>query len=317
MGWAVALDELAEPADVWHGMWAGSLPALERLRRRHGGRTIYDSRDVFMRSRLFARLGRPGRWLLEWAERHWAQRADRVMTVSEPYADLVEKDLHVARPVIVMNVRPVWTPPSPAPDLIRDALHLPPETAVVLYQGILTIERGIEQTMDAILDVPNAALVLMGFGQFEDQLADSVTRAPYLGRVFILPPVPPGDLLDWCAAADVLVIAYQPTTVNHLYTTPQKLFESFAAGVPVVASDMPGMAPIVRATGAGAVCDATSPASIAAAIRSIVEAPQAERRAMRERALRAAHDTYNWETQVGTLLSLYRELRPTTTETAR
>ena len=105
-------------------------------------------------------------------------------------------------------------------------------------------------------------------------------------------------------------MAIQPTTLNHRYTTPQKLFESFAAGVPVVASDLPGMAPIVRATGAGVVCDPTSPTSIAEAITSIVTAPPEERLAMRDRALRAAHDRYNWEAQLDTLFGLYRELLP-------
>ena len=98
MGWAIALDDVVEPADIWHGMWAGSLPALDRMRRRHGGRTIYDSRDIFMHSRKFARLGRPGRTLLERAERRWARRADRVLTVNDSYAELLERLLRVTRP---------------------------------------------------------------------------------------------------------------------------------------------------------------------------------------------------------------------------
>lgn len=310
MGWAVALDDVVEPADVWHGMWAGSLPALARMRRSHGGRTIYDSRDVFMHSRQYARLGRPGRNLLEWAERRWARGADRLLTVNDAYAGLLAKHLRVPRPTVVMNCREIWTPPSPRPDLIREALGLPAETAIVLYQGILTVERGIEQAMDAILGVPSAMLVLMGFGRLEESLAEQVSRSPYLGRVLLLPPVPPEDLLIWSASADVLVMAIQPTTLNHRYTTPQKLFESFAAGVPVVASDLPGMAPIVRTTGAGVVCDPTSPASIADAITSIVTAPPKERRAMRERALAAAHERYNWEAQLDTLFGVYRELLP-------
>ena len=106
-------------------------------------------------------------------------------------------------------------------------------------------------------------------------------------------------------------MAIQPTTLNHRYTTPQKLFESLAAGVPVVASDLPGMAPIVRSTGAGVLCDPTSPASIAAAIRQFVGAPPEERAAMRDRALDAAHGRYNWEAQVETLLGLYRGLLST------
>ena len=103
IGWSIGLDEVAEPADIWHGMWAGSLPALARMRRKHGGRTVYDSRDVFMRSRKFARLGRPGRYLLEWAERRWARAADRVLTVNGAYAGLLEDQLRVPRPTGEMN----------------------------------------------------------------------------------------------------------------------------------------------------------------------------------------------------------------------
>jgi len=317
MGWAIALDDVVEPADVWHGMWAGSLPALDRMRHHHGGRTVYDSRDIFMRSRKFARLGRPGRLLLEWAERRWARRADRVLTVNESYAELLEQHLRVRRPAVVMNTPGTWTPPSPRPDLIREALGVPAEMAIVLYQGILTMERGIEQAMEAVLEVPSAILVLMGFGPLEKHFVDETSRPPYLGRVRMLPAVPPADLLRWSASSDVLVMAIQPTTLNHRYTTPQKLFESLAAGVPVVASDLPGMAPIVRATGAGVVCDPTSPHAIAEAIKAVIDAPPSERLAMRDRALRAAHERYNWEAQLETLFGIYRELLPTTHQAER
>ena len=66
MGWAIALEDVVEPADIWHGMWAGSLPALGRMRRRHGGRTIYDSRDVFMRSRTVRPPRSARSEILEW-----------------------------------------------------------------------------------------------------------------------------------------------------------------------------------------------------------------------------------------------------------
>ena len=100
----------------------------------------------------------------------------------------------------------------------------------------------------------------------------------------------------------------QPSTLNHRLTTPNKLFEAMAAGVPVVASDLPGMAPIVRETGCGVLCDPTDPASIAAAIRTILDAPADERAGYRERALAAAHATYSWEAQVEVLLAEYGRL---------
>jgi glycogen synthase len=307
IGWAIPLDEVAEPADIWHGMWAGSLPALDRLRGRHGGRTIYDSRDVYMRSRGFERLGMlkaPFAWL----ERRWARRADAVVTVNDAYATLLAAQLRIERPLVVRNTPDRYTPPDPAPDLIREALGVPRDTRIVLYQGGLLSDRGIEQGMDAILAVPDAVFAIMGFGPAQAEIEERAAAPRFRDRVRMLPPVSPDDLLDWTASADVMLMAIQPTSVNHRFTTPQKLWEAIAAGVPVVASDLPGMAEVVRETGSGVVVDATDPADIARGITSILDAPADERRQMRERTWRAGQDRYNWERETDTLLALYREL---------
>jgi glycosyltransferase involved in cell wall biosynthesis len=306
-GWAVALESVAEPADIWHGMWAGSLPALVRLRRRHGGKTIYDSRDIFMESRDWARLRAPIRAVLQRLERHWAQRANLVITVNESYAKILERLLEVPRPPVVMNCQPRWTAPDPPPDLIRDALGIAPETGIALYQGRLQSDRGIEQSMEAILEVPNAVLVLLGFGNWQKRLAGQIAAAPYHGRVFLLPAVPPDQLVDWTASADVSVMAIQPSSLNHRWTTPQKLFESLAAGTPVVASNLPGMAEIVRPAGAGSLADPTDPHDIALKLRGILEVSPEERRALRARVTAAARERFTWEAQALTLLQLYRE----------
>jgi glycosyltransferase involved in cell wall biosynthesis len=296
-------------------MWAGSLPALEQLSRMHGGRTIYDSRDVYMESRDFAKAPRPARAVLAWIERRWARGVDVVLTVNEPYAELIERGLGVTRPPVVMNCSARWTPPAPAPDLIRAALGLPAATTIALYQGQLTSERGIEQAMEAILEVPDAVLVLLGFGKWLPKLEREVVQAPYAGRVFLLPAVPPDELLLWTASADVSVMAIAPTSVNHRFTTPQKLFESLAAGVPVVASDLPGMAAVVRASGCGTLVDPLSPASIAAGIRETLGRTDEERAAERRRILEVAHRDYSWEAQVETLMTIYARLLATSGRT--
>jgi glycogen(starch) synthase len=308
MAWAVALEDAVEPADLWHGMWAGSLPALGRLRRKHGGRTIYDSRDIYLHSREFDLMGRIRRGALQRIERHWAQAADAVVTVNDAYADILARTLRVPRPPVVMNCPDRWTPPDAPPDLIRLALELTATTKVVLYQGNLITDRGIEQSMDAILGLHDAVLVLLGYGSLRQTLIARAATPPFKGHVFVLPPVRPNELLEWTASADVMVMAIQPSSLNHRYTTPQKLFEALAAGVPVVASDLPGMADIVRATDAGVLCDATAPASIATAIRQVLDQAPEGLAAMRERARRAARDTYNWDRQVTTLFDVYRRL---------
>jgi glycosyltransferase involved in cell wall biosynthesis len=105
----------------------------------------------------------------------------------------------------------------------------------------------------------------------------------------------------------------QPTTFNNRIGSPNKLWEALAAGVPVVVSDLPEMRRVVLEDPQlplGATCDPTSAASIAAAIRVIVERPAGERAALRRRCLDAAHRRWNWESQGEGLVTLYRRLLP-------
>ena len=118
----------------------------------------------------------------------------------------------------------------------------------------------------------------------------------------------PPDIPGAIAAADVSAMPVEGDTLNHRLNTPTKLFDAMGAGVPVVASDLPGMAPIVRATGCGELCDPDDPVDIARAIRTIIEATPERRAGYREAALRAARDIYAWEHQAPVLLDLYRDL---------
>ncbi|MBX3029945.1 MAG: hypothetical protein KF809_07275 [Chloroflexi bacterium] len=188
-----------EPHDVWHGMWAISLPTLERVRRRHGGVTLYDPRDVYLRSRSFDAMPRWERWLMTRFERRWARQADAVIQVSEPYAEMTARDLGLGSLPIVRNTPDRWDPPVPRPDRFRETLGLTAETRIVLYQGLLIADRGIEQAMDAILEVPDAVLVLMGpddhrgGSRRQARFRDRAARPPYAGRVHVIDPVPPGS----------------------------------------------------------------------------------------------------------------------------
>jgi len=58
----------------------------------------------------------------------------------------------------------------------------------------------------------------------------------------------------------------------------------------------------------GAVCDPADPASIAAAIRGIVELPPEEQTHLRAKCLEAAHTRWNWERESAKLVELYGEL---------
>ena len=198
--------------------------------------------------------------------------------------------------------------------LLRDAAGVPAAAQIVLYHGSFGADRGLEQLLEAMRDPRLAAahLVLLGYGPLEATMRAAASDNSS-GRVHVLDAVSPDRLLDWIADAEVGVVAIQPTTLNHRLSTPNKLFESLAAGVPVVASDFPLMRHIVAEDPLGplgAVCDPTDPGQLSQALVEILGRADADRSALRDRCLAAAHPRWNWETEADALLDLYRSLEP-------
>jgi glycosyltransferase involved in cell wall biosynthesis len=284
------------------------IPVALTIGKRDAVPVVYDARDIHLEARNLARMSRPARWLLGRTERNWARASTRVITVNDAYADVLGSRWPIERPLVVMNCSYRYTPASPRQPRFHEALGLPAEHRIVLYHGGLFPFRGIEQLIEAIDDVPDATLVLMGYGVLEPSLRARAADSSLKGKVRVMAAVPPAELHDWVAAADVVAMPIQGDTLNHRLTTPNKLFEAMASGVPAVVSDLPGMSAIVKDAGSGILVDPTDVPAIAAAIRQVVSLSADEWQAWRERCLAAAHERYNWETQVDRLLDLYSEL---------
>jgi glycosyltransferase involved in cell wall biosynthesis len=237
------------------------------------------------------------------------------VTVNRAYGGVLAKRFGRAGFAIVHNCPPRWSP-VPGPDRLRAAAGISSHDQVVLYHGRFGRYRGIEQLAEAMLEdrLGAAHLVMLGYGPLEPALRQLASEPRFGGRLHVLAAVPPDDLLDWITTADVDAIPLLPSTLNHRLCTPNKLFESIAAGVPVVVSDFPVMRQIVMADPSGplgAVCDPASPSSIATALSSILDRPDDERTRLRERCRDAAGARWNWETESQALLSVYADLART------
>ena len=103
-------------------------------------------------------------------ERGWASGATSVITVNDAYADVLASRWPVepaaGRHELLVPVHAA----VPRERRFHEALGLPATSEVVLYHGGLFPWRGIEQLIEAIRDVPDATLVLMGYGVLEPTL---------------------------------------------------------------------------------------------------------------------------------------------------
>jgi glycosyltransferase involved in cell wall biosynthesis len=295
------------PFDIWQAEGLVTLPVALRLRERLGGRVVYDSRDISLESGRYVRLPSVWRRLLARRERAWARAADAVVTVNRPYAEHLQHAFG-REPTIVYNGPLPFDPPDPPERRFHDLLDLPPGDRVALMVGAVVAHRGIEAACEAIGSVPDTALVIIGDGEAKAGIEAEVRTLPHGRRIHFLAGLPPDELPAWTAAADVAVMPIQPSTLNHRLTTPTRLFDAMGAGVPVVASDLPGMAEIVRETGVGVLVDPSSPDAIAAGINEILDAPPERRAEYRARCLAEARGHYAWSRGVATLLQLYEEV---------
>jgi glycosyltransferase involved in cell wall biosynthesis len=195
-------------------------------------------------------------------------------------------------------------------DAALEAHGIEPRRRTVLYHGNLSADRGIEPLVTAAEGVDGAALAFLGGGSLQATLDGVATRPAWRGRMVILPPVPPDDVIPWVAGADISACLIEPTTINHRLSSPNKLYQAIAAGVPVLASDTGPIREDVERYDVGITCDPADPPSIAAALASLLGLPADRYDELRANARRAHLEELNWERESAKLVAIYDALAP-------
>ena len=105
------------------------------------------------------------------------------------------------------------------------------------------------------------------------------------------------------------MIAMPASSLNQRLSTPNKFWESLAAGTPVVIGrDLEVMRAMIEADRMGVVADPLDPADLARALGEVLELPPRDYDALRGRCLAISRDRYNWETAVVPYLELVARL---------
>lgn len=292
-----------ERPDIYHAHDLQALPWVWLIAKLQGAPIIYDAHEISADRTALHRVGGAVRIL----EGLIARRCDAMITTTDIRADYFVAEYGVERPVVLQN-RPHFRD-APCTRKLRDALDLPEDLPIVLYQGGLQRGRGLRLLVEQVPHIPLAHFVFLGDGLLRDELRQRVVTLGVAERVHFIPAVPWQELAEWTASADVGVQLLENTGLNHYSTDSNKLFEYGMAGVAVIASDFPEIRRVVDRYGFGELVDPSDSLAVRNALLRLVN----------ERDLRQAYarnawrnrQQLSWETQEPALFKLYGRLLET------
>jgi len=228
------------------------------------------------------------------------ERADRIVTITE-CARQILLDEYGVPPERVHTVADGTTvrKKSPTPQL------LPPS---IFYVGQLYPWKGAGLVVEVAARVPEARVVIVGgqtnWTQDDPDIAALGERARQLGvaqRVELRGHVPYDRVPDVLAQASVALLPLPDEPVARLFTSPLKLFDYMAAGVPIVASDLPALREVLRHEENALLARPDDPDAFAAAVRRILAEPSLAAR-LGAQAQADVH-RYSWDARAESLLA--------------
>lgn len=245
------------------------------------------------------------KWVWRSIERHLMKRCDALLTVCQSIADYYQ-DLYGVTMTVVRNIS------GKATD--ADGVAQPPTTnhqqPTLLYQGCVNVGRGVDWAIDAIEWLPECRLVVAGGGDLLEEMKAYAASKPWADRIRFLGQVPPAELPALTRAADVGLVMLEEMGLSYHFALPNRIGDFVAAGVPMVVSDMPEMASVVRRYNIGEVIDRLPGADDKDKARALAEAvSRVLAREWNEADFAAAREDMDWDKEKKKLINIARNLK--------
>ena len=260
-------------------------------------RLIYDSKELY---RELPSLKRKKSSFLFWmiVENQSIKRTDRVLTVNESIAEILEVKWHL--PVtVVMNVPESSVAITGRPKSL-DRIFL-------AFSGGLQPERGLENLIRLVSLLPRKYEIrFVGDGSMREELERLAQKLDVGSRVHFVGRVKNSEVIDRLSQSHVGIYLMENTGLCHYLALPNKLFQFLSAGLPVIVPTFPEMEKIVRKYDVGKSVDPKNLEEAARAVVAITSDAEVYRRyvANCEKAAREL----NWRVEKDKFVKVVKEL---------
>jgi len=168
-------------------------------------------------------------------------------------------------PVIIPN-RPLERPilEGNLPVEVDESLAKIKNKKIIHYQGLITPDRDLEPICNAVKDMPDFVLILMGRkSEYLEKLlsiSDNIIYIPFV--------VPPKHLIV-TQRARIGLLSYDHSCLTNIFCAPNKVWEYSSLGVPMLGNDIPGLKNVIEPAKMGLCADYTNIDQIKKSIQSI------------------------------------------------
>lgn len=233
----------------------------------------------------------------KWIEDRIFPRLEHVMAVNNSVAGLYAKE-YGNKITVIRNVpfrKSLSCPVNKATLKIRD------DQKVILYQGAVNIDRGLEEAILAMKHLEtDAILVIAGTGDIFDTLKIFIAENGLTEKVRLTGEVPFQELHSLTLMADLGLSIEKDVSINYHYCLPNKFLDYIQANIPVLVSPFPEMKSIVDKYVIGDFVESHQPESLAVKMDSILK--DHDRYIKYKKNLLKAAEELCWENEEKSLL---------------
>jgi glycosyltransferase involved in cell wall biosynthesis len=270
---------------------------------------VYNLRDMYPDMAVGGDIVRPGGWTQVWESLHRRalRRAARVIVLGEDMRErILSKGVAPERITIVRDSvdLPESAPSADHPVVREIRAHF---RFVLVHAGNLGFYGAWQTLIEAarLLEHDGVGLVFIGEGAMKDAVQAAARGA---SNVRFLPFRPASEVPCVMAAGDLHVVTVKRGLEG--VVVPSKVYNILAAGRPIlaVATDKTEVARFAERDGCGLAADPDDPASVAAAVRTVLQAP--DRLAGMGRKSRELAEAYDRTKQLRTFVQAIEEAVP-------
>lgn len=231
--------------------------------------------------------------VLLWFERYIYTKADKIVTCSDGQANNISKRLGFKHKLNVI-------PNASDEDLFGQFQELTIEQRniignrpYVIHLGSLGFIHYVSYIIESAQYLPNLPFVLIGDGAERDML-EKKTQELRLKNVFFLGQMPKKETVAWLSNCELSLFT---TLDNEIQDTcsPNKIFDSFAAGKPIIQTTKGWIKELVEESKCGYNADPSSPKDFANKIDMFLKLSPSEKEKMSLAARELSQTTFNRE----------------------